>query len=422
MNAPIKPVARWLLVVIALTASTFILFVSLMGMMIWPDRSVATALLAMGVAPSAAIEALHSLDFFAAILIWVVPPTCAIAFATHNKQRRALGIALSIATLLSSGVFFAIGKHKSDVEAQWASALAGLVVLSAFGLLFTKLKFPRTTAWANPLAVLLLFLPSAFGLVRRTGAPPEAKQLWSTVLQPESWWQDSMNTGSEFASTRQVVFAADRVVAVFDAGSAGYQGKQPMSTYRVVSIEERTGIIRNGISFTRNWGAMPYIYRNGTTQIRVESNPSRVLNPDLTPVTDPKPLPALTSEQAGTGIFDPERHSLSSDRTVVMKQKQFQIRDTSGNAVSNGNLVAWGNFGGSSANGQRFAVESSYAEGDPDFVVYEYFTIYDSSSGEAVATIHMKELPKLQSWSAFSPDGHYFAAGNPSKLTLYAVP
>jgi hypothetical protein len=426
MNAPIKVFLRWLLVVIALAASTFAFFDLSLGGMMWPDRSLVAALSAMGVAPSAAIEALHSLDFFAAILVWVVPPTCAIAFATHNKQRRALGIALSIAALLSSGLFFALGRSESSVVAQWTSAIAGFIVLAALGLSFSKLKFPRMIAWANLLAILLLFFPSARALARSTGAPPEAQQLWSAILQREDWWLQSMNTGSDYASTRQVIFAADRVVAVFNVGQLPYQGKTPMSSYRIVSLDARTGISRSQISFAEPWGAMPYISTTETNQIRVEGDPPRFLNPDLTPVTVSEAIPVwepkVTPKQAATSNFDPMRHSLSADRTVAITQKQFQVLDKTGNAVSKGNLVQWGNYAGSSANGQRFAIASSDSEGDPDFVIYEYFTIYDSSSGKAVATIHMKELPERQSWSAFSPDGHYFAAGSPSKLTLYAVP
>ena len=81
-----------------------------------------------------------------------------------------------------------------------------------------------------------------------------------------------------------------------------------------------------------------------------------------------------------------------------------------------------GTFAGASADGRRFAIDSSYTEGDPDFVVYEYFTVYDAETGKALAMVHTKDFPARQSWSAFSSNGRYFAAGNPNKLTMYELP
>ena len=105
-----------------------------------------------------------------------------------------------------------------------------------------------------------------------------------------------------------------------------------------------------------------------------------------------------------------------------MRPKQFRVLDDRGNVLRDGDLVEWGAYAGASADGRRFAIQSSYTEGDPNFVVYEYFTIYDVGSGKPVATIHIKDLPERQSWSAFSPDGRYFIAGSPNKLTTYKLP
>ena len=46
-----------------------------------------------------------------------------------------------------------------------------------------------------------------------------------------------MNTGSSYGATRQVAFARDKVVAIFDAGYPTYEGKQPMSKYRLLSLD-----------------------------------------------------------------------------------------------------------------------------------------------------------------------------------------
>jgi hypothetical protein len=429
MKPSAQAALRWLLVLIALSVSTFASFVLAMGLMLWPDRSVVATLLPFGIAPGATVEAVHRLEFFIVILIWVVPPTCAIGLAARTEQRRAIRLAISIAVLLFAALCFALGRHDSRIDVQCIAIVAALIVLTAVGLSFSKLKFPRMIGAANLLAILLLFLPPAVALVRKTNAPPQAKELWSTVLQQEQWWQQSMNTGSEYAATRQVLMAGDRVVVVFDAGltsSQTPQDKWPISKYSIVSLDAKTGTKKNELNLTGRWGGMPYIYVTKTGQIDVQSNPPRLLNLDLSPATasndaaspDPKP----NSKQATCPNFDPPQYALTNNKVLQMRPKQFRVLDDRGNVLSNGNLVEWGAYAGGSADGRRFAIQSSYTEGDPDFVVYEYFTIYDVGSGKPVATIHIKDLPERQSWSAFSPDGRYFIAGSPNKLTMYLLP
>lgn len=84
-------------------------------------------------------------------------------------------------------------------------------------------------------------------------------------------------------------------------------------------------------------------------------------------------------------------------------------------------MVEWGTFAGASGDGRRFAVQSSYTEGDPNFAVYEYFTIYDSVAGKALALVYTKDFPARQSWSGFSSTGRYFAAGSPNRFSMYEL-
>jgi hypothetical protein len=160
--------------------------------------------------------------------------------------------------------------------------------------------------------------------------------------------------------------------------------------------------------------------------INVQSNPPRTLNQDLVPVTDASvttPANRTATQQrpeCGGANCDPLTYSLGKN-AVQLRQKHFQVVDSTGHVLSGGNLVEWGAFAGASADGRRFAIQSSYLEGDPDFVVYEYFTVYDAATGNALAMIHTKNLPARQSWSAFSSNGRYFAAGNPNKLTMYEL-
>jgi hypothetical protein len=67
-------------------------------------------------------------------------------------------------------------------------------------------------------------------------------------------------------------------------------------------------------------------------------------------------------------------------------------------------------------------LQASEGRGDPSFLLYERFFIYDVSSLAPIAMISVRDLPERQSWSAFSPDGHFFAVGNPNKLSMYELP
>jgi hypothetical protein len=72
--------------------------------------------------------------------------------------------------------------------------------------------------------------------------------------------------------------------------------------------------------------------------------------------------------------------------------------------------------------GTRFALQAYDERGDPSFLLYEQFFIYDTNTASPIAMIPIHDLPDRQSWTAFSPDGHYFAVGNPNNLSLYRLP
>jgi len=428
MDARLKVAARWVLVLGTLSATSLILFILLMGLMLWPDRSLVAAFTAIGVTPRATIKTAHQFDFLLVTLVSVVPSASAIGFAARKPQHRALSLGLSVSVLLFAAICFFLGLHDHSIFMEWVSIVATIIVLSAVVVSFFKLNFLRSLTIANSIAILLLFGPSMAALSGRTRTVPQAKELWSTTLQEEQW--QSMNTGSEYAATRQVAFAGDRVIAVFDAGfapSQPTQDKWPVSAYRLISLDSRTGAKLKEITIDGRWGSMPYIYPTQKGFIDVQSNPPRTLNPDLVPVTGASsaaPATRTTTRErleCGAANCDPPTYVLGKN-TVQLRQKRFQVVDSTGHVLSGGDLVEWGTFAGASADGRRFAIQSSYMEGDPDFVVYEYFTVYDSATGKALAMVHTKDFPARQSWSAFSSNGRYFVAGNPNKLTMYELP
>jgi hypothetical protein len=77
MDARLKVAARWFLVLVTFSATSLMLFVFLMGLMLWPDRSVVATFTAIGIAPRATIEIAHHFDFLLATLFWIVPSASA---------------------------------------------------------------------------------------------------------------------------------------------------------------------------------------------------------------------------------------------------------------------------------------------------------------------------------------------------------
>ncbi len=428
MDSRLKVAGRWVLVLVTLSATSLLLLSLLMGLMLWPDRSLVAAFTAVGISPRATIETAHRFDFLLTSLLWVIPFASAIGFAAHQPQRRAFRLGLSLSVLLFAILCFFLGLQGQLIVTEWISIVAIIIVLSAVVFSFLKSSFLRSLTVVNFIAILLLFGPSMAALFGRTETVPQAKELWSTTLQQEQLQR--MNTGSEYAATRQVAFAGDRVIAVYDAGfepSQPPKDRWPVSAYRLISLDSQTGAKLKEITIAGSWGSMPYIYPTQQGFIEVQSNPPRTLNQDLAPVTDASIAApanrAATRErlECGGANCDPPRYILGKN-TVQLRQKRFQVVDNAGHVLSGGDLVEWGTFAGASADGIRFAIQSSYTEGDPDFVVYEYFTVYDAATGKALAMVHMKNLPARQSWSAFSFNGRYFVAGNPTKLTMYELP
>jgi hypothetical protein len=427
MDARLKVAARWILLLVSLSATSLILFILLMGLMLWPDRSLVAAFTAIGINPRATIETAHRFDFLVATLFWVMPSASAIGFAARKPQCRALSLGLSISVFLFATICLFWGRQDPSASMEWLAVTATIIVLSAIVFSF-KSNSLRSLTIVNSIAILLLFAPSIAALSRRTRTIPQPKELWSTTLQQEQW--QSMHTGSEYSATRQVAFASDRVIAVFDSGfgpSQPSKDKWPVSAYRLISLDLKTGAKLKEMTIAGRWGSMPYIYPTQEGFIDVQSNPPRILDQDLVPVTDASataPANRTTTRERREcrgANCDPPTYVVGKN-TVQLRQKRFQVVDSTGHVLSGGNLVEWGAFAGASADGRRFAIQSSYTEGDPDFVVYEYFTVYDAATGKALAMAHTKNLPARQSWSAFSSNGQYFAAGNPNKLTMYELP
>lgn len=117
----------------------------------------------------------------------------------------------------------------------------------------------------------------------------------------------------------------------------------------------------------------------------------------------------------------PPGHFLTSDRILIAGCGKIRILDTSGKLLEETrNAGTGGLFAGVSQNGSRLALQYHEERGDPSVLLDEEFIVYDAVPVKPLAIVHVD--PRWQSWSAFSPDGSFFAVGNPDKLTLYQVP
>jgi hypothetical protein len=174
---------------------------------------------------------------------------------------------------------------------------------------------------------------------------------------------------------------------------------------------------------------MPYLYPMKGNTFEVQSDPLRLLNPDLT-IADKVVPPGVPAESGATpqdekflGNCEFHPFVLKNDAGWRFGCKTIRMVDMQGKLLAEQPVIdGFARLAGTSGDGSRFALESSQSEGDPEFLLFEHFTIYDGSTGVPISMITIKNLPERQSWSAFSPDGKSFVVGNPNNLSLYRIP
>ena len=428
MNPRLRIALKWLLVLPVIGISLLAAMIA-MQFSILLDRPLLARICAIGIklSPPSLLQPLHLLVMLGVASMLALPSTLAVGFAFSVRPRECLPWGFSIATLFTATFVWFVSSSANPSLSRLAASDAAAIVIGGIVLAFFTSQRHRTHVIANTLGILILFVPSLSVLAHPKKYPPEPQKVWSAVLQEQTW--QAMNTGSEYAATRQVVFAGDRVLAVFDSGSAGYAGKVPMSNYRLLSLDRRTGAKKNEIDFTGRWGTMPYIYATNDDHVDVQSNPPRVLNPDLSSANES--VVASTPKDSGEGVSGLKRLGKCEVSPWIPVDAQswlfecgaIRIMDREGRVLAQRPVVdGSGRFAGASRDGSRFALESSESEGDPPFLLYEHFTIYDGHTATAVAMVSITDLPERQSWSALSPDGKYFVVGNPNKLSLYRLP
>ncbi len=274
-------VLRWALVVIALVVSSFAAFVFLLGFSIVIVRSAFESIGALRVAsaPGVILRILDLATIFAGILLWVLPPALAIGFALRARwlSRWQWGLAASLSLVTTLACFLAW--KCDDVAMLWAVGITVVVLAAEVVAWICGLVKRQIAILGLLLAFTILFLPYGFRLFAAQRVATVPRRLWSVVLQKGTW--EGMNTGSDFGATRQMVIAGDRVVVVFDAGFASYQGKEPMSRYRILSLDRDTGAVRDEMGFVGHWGAMPYLFGTSDGNVILEDGSLQLLTPGL---------------------------------------------------------------------------------------------------------------------------------------------
>ena len=178
-----------------------------------------------------------------------------------------------------------------------------------FILRIMRLPVRRTSNWWGSVLILLTVLLAALsstGFFQKRGAPPDAIRIWTTELQSQEEVFPGRNTRSPFSSIRQVVFVGDRILAVFDTGSVHYQGDRPISTYRLVSLDAKTGLGKEWKEFERPWGLLPYLYATNDGHAILAGSSLISLNPDLTPAG-----PTFNFEHGGIEYISPDGSTLA---------------------------------------------------------------------------------------------------------------
>jgi hypothetical protein len=433
------------------------------------------------------------LTIFVALSLWILPSALAIGFALRAPVKSRVLRGVTLCLLLTCAYLWWVNAPGAVIASRVVAVAVSILLVSAavFSLLrgrITNLEFV-----AIAVSFALLTVPAWIALFLAPPEPPSAQKLWSVVLQRKAW--QGMNTGSAFNSRRQVVFAGERLVVSFDSGPAPYEGKQPMSNFRLLSLDVQTGSVLNSKQFVGHWGYMPLLFATNDGRAILQHESLKSLNPDLTDAgaqfmpdrgrvdqmssdgsvmaweTAPgttlldsrllTPLPQHLDESAPTSVSKravltdnmrwygeyPDDHAfvtltdesgkhlifhdkcggrpdfLTNEKVLIVGCRKARIIDIHGKFLHETKTPGGvPTFAGVSQDGSRFAVEFSEVRGDPPMPLYDHFVIYDTETSKPIAIVRIADLPEYNSWSAFSSDGHLFAAGSPNNLSLYRVP
>ena len=152
------------------------------------------------------------------------------------------------------------------------------------------------------------------------------------------------------------------------------------------------------MEFKGLWGHMPYLYAAGDGTIFMQNGPATRLKPTLVAAED---LPARVPNTANTHSFtafqdkcDQQAHFLSKDRLLSVGCGNIRLLNDEGKVIfERQNREGALTFAGANQLGTRFALQASEGRGDPSYLLYERFFIYDVSSLAPTAMISAPTSP-----------------------------
>jgi hypothetical protein len=217
---------------------------------------------------------------FFALSLWLLPSAFAIGFALRAPFKSRFQSGLTLCLLFTSAYLWWMNAPGAIAASKIVAVTVPAILVS--GIVFSRMRVRATNfkSLAIVLGAFLLTVPTWIAIFLAPPEPVEAQKIWSVALQ-KSFWQ-GMNTGSAYNARRQVIFAGDRLLVSFDAGSAPYEGNQPMSNYHLLSLDVQTGAVLNSKEFLGKWGHMPLLYAANDGRAILQHESLKSLNPDLT--------------------------------------------------------------------------------------------------------------------------------------------
>jgi hypothetical protein len=217
---------------------------------------------------------------FVALSLWILPSGAAVGFALRTSAKSRFQWGLTLCLLLACAYLWRVNAPGVAVASKIVAVAVSTLLVCAIVLSLFRGRITNLEFLAIVLGSVLLTVPVCIALFLASAEPPEAQKLWSLLLQKSIW--QGMNTSSAYNARRQVIFAGGRLLVSFDAGSAPYEGKQPMSNYSLLSLDVQTGAALDSKEFTGKWGHMPPLYATDDGHAILQHESLKSLNPNLT--------------------------------------------------------------------------------------------------------------------------------------------
>jgi hypothetical protein len=268
---------------LAILACTFCIFPSIIFLEFTPvfDRTVLKLIdvASFHVPIEVSLSFVRLATIFVGSAIWMLPSAFAVGFAVRSTVRSRFSWGLSLSYLLTCVYLWLVQIPGEPVASRVVALIVLALVVSERVFSLTSHHSARLQNATIGVASFLLTVPVWIALFHAPAEPPEAEKVWSVALEKNAW--QGMNTDSEYESRRQVIFAGNRLIVSFDAGSAAYQNQQPMSNYRLLSLDVQTGAVKNSKEFIGKWGSMPLLYLTNDGHVILQHESLKSLNPDL---------------------------------------------------------------------------------------------------------------------------------------------